>query len=194
MISYSIPFKNIDIDPNTLCMWDDGLVEAWRTDQRFTLLITTDQYPPHLDHVKYSLGYGPNYKPSPETIYNSTRTLSASIGTGSQLEPFYLSAPLSNYLKSFARCYKLRTGFQLNWTEADGIGMDEIQSNRVFMDNWHPPISQEWDEEDPVVKGFERNLPLVAFWWCLRRFTEATKYCLVSLISSIADSRTAVQP
>jgi hypothetical protein len=59
--------------------------------------------------------------------------------------------------------------------------MDELQSNRVFVDNWNPPISQEWDDQDPVVKGFENNLPLVAFWWTLRRFIEATKYCLVRL-------------
>jgi hypothetical protein len=162
-------------------MWDDGLVEAWRTDQRFTLLVTTTQYPPHLDQVKYKLGYGPQYKPSPETIFNSTKTSGSSIGSGTSLEPFYLSAPLSNYLKSFARCYKLRTGFTLNWTDADAIGMDELQSNRVFVDNWHPPFSQEWDDQDPVVQGHEKNLPLVAFWWTLRRFIEATKYCLVRL-------------
>jgi hypothetical protein len=185
VISYTIPFKNIDIDPNTLCMWDDGLVEAWRTDQRFTSLVTTNQYPPHLDQVKYKIGYGPHYKPSSETIYNSTKTSGSSIGSGTSLEPFYISAPLNNYLKSFARCYKLRTGFQLNWTDADGVGMDELQSNRVFVDNWHPPISQEWDDQDPVVKGFEKNLPLVAFWWTLRRFIEATKYCLVRLLRII---------
>ena len=34
--------KNMGIDPNTLAMWDDGLVEAWKNDKRFTLLIGTE--------------------------------------------------------------------------------------------------------------------------------------------------------
>jgi hypothetical protein len=146
--------------------------------------------------MTYHLGCGPHYKPSPDAVFNSTRTLASSIGNGETLDPFYLSAPLDIYLKSFARCFKLRTGFQLNWTDADAIGMDEIASNRVFLGDWHPPISQQWDENDPIVKGFERNLPLVAFWWTLRRFTEATKYCLVSenRVWLSADHRTAGQP
>jgi ubiquitin-conjugating enzyme E2 Q len=44
------------IDPNTLAMWDDGLVEAWKNDKRFTLLIGTETYPPRLDNKQYWIG------------------------------------------------------------------------------------------------------------------------------------------
>lgn len=42
--SYSIPFKNIGIDPNELALWDDGLAEAWADDQRFIMLIRGASY------------------------------------------------------------------------------------------------------------------------------------------------------
>lgn len=162
-------------------MWDDGLVEAWRTDQRLTLLMSVTEYPPHLDKIKYTIGYGQHYKPSTKIITGATRATgqNSSCDSGG-LEPFYLSAPLGNYLKSFARCYKSRTGFSLNWHDADMIGMDETASKRVFFDGKEPKPSSAWDPQDPVVKGHELNIPLVAFWWVLRRFKEAAKYCLVS--------------
>jgi ubiquitin-conjugating enzyme E2 Q len=180
VISYSIPFKNVDIDPNTLCMWDDGLVEAWRENHRFILLLSVTRYPPDLDKIKYTIGQGPHYKPSLEAINNTTRTtVSDSPGHSRDIEPFYLSAPLGNYLKSFGRCYKARTAFDVNWNGADTVGMDETLSRQVFYEGLIPKTSNVWDPKDPVVKGHELNIPLVAFWWVLRRFVEAPKYCLV---------------
>lgn len=184
VISYSIPFKSITIDPNTLRMWDDGLVDVWAKNQRFTLLIATDRYPAHIDKMTFFIGAGPHYKPSVATIEATTRsTRSGARVKAKALEMFYMSGSLSTYLKSFGRCYKLRTAFEVNWHDADAIGMDEEQSRKVFDGNWRPAVSRAWDEADPVVKGLEHNLPLVAFWWTLRRFTEAAKYCLVSWLA-----------
>ena len=161
-------------------MWDDGLVEAWETGQRFTLLMVVDHYPAHIDRMRCYVGSGPHYKPSLDTIEATTRSVrSSSRSVAKPLDSFYLSGPISNYLKSFGRCYKLRTAFELNWNDADAIGLDEMQSHRVFQDNWHPPASRQWDEMDPVVKGFQLNVPLVTFWWALRRFTTSPNYCLV---------------
>lgn len=179
MISYSIPFRNLSIDPNTLRMWDDGLVKAWETGQRFTLLMVVDRYPAHIDRMKMYLGSGPHYKPSLETITATTSSVRSGSTTAKPLDSFYLSGPISNYLKSFGRCYKLRTAFELNWNDADAIGLDEMQSHRVFQEGWHPPVSRQWDEDDPVVMGFEHNVPLVAFWWAVRRFATAPNHCLV---------------
>jgi ubiquitin-conjugating enzyme E2 Q len=161
-------------------MWDDGLVHIWESGHRFTLLMAVDQYPVHIDRMKFYLGSGPHYKPSLETIEATTR--SSKSGFDSSVKPldsFYLSGPISNYLKAFGRCYKLRTAFELNWNDADAVGLDEMQSHKVFQENWHPPVSRQWDESDPIVMGYEHNLPLVAFWWALRRFTSSPNYCLV---------------
>ncbi|WWC88980.1 uncharacterized protein L201_003895 [Kwoniella dendrophila CBS 6074] len=170
VISYSVPLKNLPIDPNVLGMWDDGLVDAWKQNQRFTLLMKTETYPPHMDKMDFWLGLHPKYKPSNDLTVATTR--------GHGIPGFYLSAPLLNYLKSFGRCYKLRTAFGLNWTTADKIGMDEEKSRQVFMNNEIPKIIGEEDKNDPVAKGLESNIPLVAFHWVLRRFLEAPKYCL----------------
>ncbi|WVQ67429.1 uncharacterized protein L199_005626 [Kwoniella botswanensis] len=170
VVSYSIPLKNLPIDPNVLSMWDDGLVDAWKKDQRLILMMGTDTYPPHLDKMKYWLGFHPNYKPPLDVLVSTTR--------GHGMPGFYLSAPILNYLKSFGRCYKLRTAFGLNWSTADRIGMDEEASRQVFQYNQIPKNAGKEDEDDPVVKGFERNIPLVMFNWVLRRFMEAPKYCL----------------
>ncbi|WWD03208.1 hypothetical protein V865_001258 [Kwoniella europaea PYCC6329] len=122
VVSYSIPLKNLLIDPNVLSMWDDGLVDAWKKDQRLILMMGTDTYPPHLDKMKYWLGFHPNYKPPLDVMVSTTR--------GHGMPGFYLSAPILNYLKSFGRCYKLRTAFGLNWSTADRIGMDEEASRQ----------------------------------------------------------------
>lgn len=162
-------------------MWDDGLVQAWETGQRFTLLIVVDSYPVHIHRMKCYIGSGQHCKPSLETIEATTRSVRSRSTSAKPLDSFYLSGPITNYLKSFGRCYKLRTAFELNWTDADLIGLDEMESSRVFQDDWHPTPSRHWDETDPVVMGFEHNVPLVAFWWALRRFTTSPKYCLVRL-------------
>lgn len=190
VISYSIPFKSIPIDPNTLRIWDDGLVEASQQNQRFTLLIVVDQYPAHIDKMKFFIGAGPHYKPSAATIDATTRSTKSGGGKlADPLKTFFLSGPLSDYLKSFGRCYKLRTAFDLNWHDADTIGMDEDRSRQVFQDNVHPAASGHFDQKDPVVMGFEHNISLVAFWWTLRRFQEAPKFCLVSQSSLIRGIR-----
>jgi len=53
----SVPLKNLSIDPNMLAAWDDGLVEAWREDQRLTLLVGVTTYPPHPDQMRFWLGF-----------------------------------------------------------------------------------------------------------------------------------------
>lgn len=172
------------IDPNSLRMWDDGLVEAWEQNQRFTLLMVVDRYPAHIDKMKFFIGAGQHYKPSPATIDATTRsTKTGAEQLGTPLQPFFLSGPIADYLKSFGRCYKLRTAFELNSNDADAIGMDEDKSRGVFQDNVHPAISRHFDQNYPIVMGFEHNIPLVAFWWTLRRFLEAPKFCLVCMLS-----------
>ena len=52
-----MPFKNIPLDPNTIAMWDDGLLQTWKEDQRFTLLVRTTDYPLHLDKMEYWIGF-----------------------------------------------------------------------------------------------------------------------------------------
>ncbi|WVW84288.1 hypothetical protein I302_106319 [Kwoniella bestiolae CBS 10118] len=170
VVSYSIPLKNLPIDPNVLGMWDDGLVNAWKKDRRLTLMMGTDTYPPHLDKMNYWLGFHPNYKPPLDVMVSTTR--------GHGMPGFYLSAPILNYLKSFGRCYKLRTAFGLNWTTSDRIGMDEEETRQVFQYNQVSRSTGKEDKDDPIAKGFERNIPLVTFHWVLRRFMEAPKYCL----------------
>ncbi|WWC62233.1 uncharacterized protein I303_104829 [Kwoniella dejecticola CBS 10117] len=130
-------------------------------------------YRPGLTQVSdfwYWLGVHPNYKPRPEVLVSTTR--------GHGIPAFYLSAPLLNYLKSFGRCYKLRTAFGLDWKDADSIGLDEELSRKAFQHGELPKFSGKKEKDDPVAKGFERNVPLVAFHWVIRRFMEAPKYCL----------------
>ncbi|WWD16977.1 hypothetical protein CI109_101411 [Kwoniella shandongensis] len=165
-------FWNLPIDPNTLGMWDDGLVEAWKDDQRITLLIGTETYPPHLDRMRYWLGFHKDF------MVSSTR------GQGG-LAPFYLSEPLLDYLKTFGRCFKLKTAYSLNWATADRIGMDEDQSNQVFKHSHVPKSTGPRDKGDPLDKGLQNNIPLCAFHWVLRRFMEAPKYCLCADLLSI---------
>lgn len=54
-MSYSIPLKNMAVDPNELAMWDDSLVEAWRENKRFTLLIRMDRYPASYGEMQFFL-------------------------------------------------------------------------------------------------------------------------------------------
>ena len=58
--SLSIPLKNLDIDPNTLAMWDDGLVDAWKHDMGIVLLVGCTIYPPKLGELRYWLGLHKN--------------------------------------------------------------------------------------------------------------------------------------
>lgn len=84
-------------------------------------------------------------------------------------------------MKSFAKAFKLRTAFALDWDTADSVAMDEEASRLAFQDSKLPGNKmKEEDSEDPVGKGYEANLPFCAFYWILRRFREAPKYCLVS--------------
>jgi ubiquitin-conjugating enzyme E2 Q len=62
IVSYSIHLKNLPVDPNTLAMWDDGLVEAWKDEERLTLLMRVNGYPPSLDHAHFYVGLGKNCK------------------------------------------------------------------------------------------------------------------------------------
>lgn len=163
-------------------MWDDGLVDAWTQDQRLVLLIKTSQYPIHIDRVTFHMGRDSHYKPSADVVEATTRKLSSSgADKAKPLDSFFLSGPLTSLLKSFGRCFKLRTAFDLNWHDADAIGVDEERSRDVFQNNVHPPASRKFEQSDPITKGMEHNVPLVAFWWVLRRFVEAPKYCLVSM-------------
>lgn len=68
----------------------------------------------------------------------------------------------------------------MDWNAADKIALDDELSRQFFTEGNHPDLGKMQSEDDPVSRGFERNLPLCAFHWVLRRFMEATKYCLVS--------------
>ncbi|WVQ99753.1 hypothetical protein IAU59_006895 [Kwoniella sp. CBS 9459] len=171
VISYSIPLKNLPIDPNVLGMWDDGLVEAWKNDQRIVLFMGVDTYPAPLDQIKYWLCFHPDYKPSLDEIVATTR--------GQGTSSFYLAAPLLNYLKSFSKCFKLRTACAIDWATSDNIGMDDEMTRRVFHEGVVPePVGGKAEKDDPVEQGLDRNIPMCAFWWTLRRFINAPKYCL----------------
>lgn len=67
VVSYSIPLKNMPIDPNELCIWDEDLLKAWQEDQRFTLLIQVDRYGVAFDKMKWSLTFDRDCK-SPSLI------------------------------------------------------------------------------------------------------------------------------
>ena len=177
-----MPLKNLPVDPNTLGMWDDGLVAAWKANHRFTLLMGVQDYPPHIDSIRYWIGLHTDCecglrsllmldKPPQDVIIATTR--------GQGLPGFYMSGPLLNYLKSFPRSFKLRTAYGMSWSNADKIGLDEELSRMVFQYGEFPEIDGAEEVDDPVERGYERNVPLCAFYWILRRFTEATKYCLV---------------
>lgn len=165
-------------------MWDDGLVAAWKADQPFTLLVRVDDYPTHVDRTKYWLGFHENCswktkkklivdKPPQDVIIATTR--------GHGLPPFYMSGPLLTFLKLFPRAHKLRTAYGIDWNNADKIGLDDEASWKVFQEGLFPEMQNTGETADPVGRGFERNIPLCAFHWVLRRFMGATKYCLVSI-------------
>lgn len=184
-MSFSIPLKNLPIDPNMLAIWDDGLVDAWKDDQRFTMLIKIESYPPHPDKMEFFLGFHKNCayfsgviltvdKPSATEITETLRRIGG-------LRPFYLSTALLGFLKVFARAYKVRTSFPVDWAKADSIAFDEEKASAVFQNGEVPFGNGSVEEEgDPISKGFDSNVPLCAFWWTIRRFIEANKYCLVS--------------
>jgi hypothetical protein len=79
----------------------------------------------------------------------------------------------------------------VDWATADRIGLCEHKSREVFTDGVYP-VSSVVETGDPVALGFENNLELCAFHWVLRRFVDATKYCLVSASCDVAKARTAV--
>ncbi|EIW65961.1 hypothetical protein TREMEDRAFT_74889 [Tremella mesenterica DSM 1558] len=170
--SLSIPLKNLPIDPNTLAMWDDDLVEAWKQDKRIVLLVGVTSYPPKLDGMRYWLGLNDKYKPSEKVCTLTTRKSEGG------MPPFFTSIPLLGQLKFFPRCHKLRTDFGQCWAEADAIGLDEERSRTVFQSHERPLKSLRYDSDDPVTKGYELNYPLCAFWWVIRRFVNAPKCCL----------------
>lgn len=80
----------------------------------------------------------------------------------------------------------------MDWDSADKIGLDELASIQVFNHGEMPEMVAPGDDDDPVGKGYQDNIPLCVFHWVLRRFMNATKYCLVSGCPSMADGRTAV--
>lgn len=55
VVSYSIPFQNIGIDPNELAMWDDGLVDLWEDNQRLVLLMRVERYGGSVAETQYHL-------------------------------------------------------------------------------------------------------------------------------------------
>jgi len=125
-------------------------------------------------------------KPSPAEIIATTR--------GHGIQPFYLSSALLGFLKDFPRAYKVRTTFDVDWATADSVGLDEEMSKQVFQDGLVPPPSKACDLTDPVHLGYTDNLPVCAFWWTLRRFVEATKYCLVGCLDVPLTCRAAGLP
>ena len=78
----------------------------------------------------------------------------------------------------------IRTSFRVDWDEADAVGFDEPRWMDVQMGRVSLPSSTKFDPVDPVLQGLERNIPLVAFWWTLRRFVNAPAYCMVSQAST----------
>ncbi|KAK4684001.1 ubiquitin-conjugating enzyme E2 Q, partial [Tremellales sp. Uapishka_1] len=170
VISYSIPLKNLPIDPNTLAIWDDGLLSAWKDNQRLCLMMDVGRYPPQLDKMRHWLRLEKDYKPSQEDATQTTR---------GQKQHFYLSAPLASHLKFFPRMYKLRTGFGLSWDTCERVGLDEDLSQKAFQKGVVPEeTAKKVEEIDPIEKGWEGNLPLCATWWMVRRFLRAREYCL----------------
>lgn len=169
--SLSIPLKNLEIEPNTLAMWDDGLVDAWKSDMRIVLLVGCTTYPPKLGDLRYWLALHKNYKPSEEEIVQTTR--------GAGLPTFFMATTLQTHLKSsFGKSLMIRTSFQVDWDEADQVGFDEQRWTDIQMGKLSLSSSQKFDSADPISQGFEHNLPLVAFWWTLRRFVSAPAYCM----------------
>lgn len=114
------------------------------------------------------------------------------ITRGQGVPGFYLCAPLLGFLKSFHRALKLRIAYGSNWEAIDKIALDDELSKKVFHDCVTPELGDRGETDDPVARGFERNLPLCAFHWVMRRFIEASRYCLVCLCLIKADIRAAV--
>jgi hypothetical protein len=138
-------------------MWDDGLLQAWKEDQRLTLLVRVEEYLSRRGRSRYWLIFHQNCtspthvanadKPPVDEILNITR----SKGTG-----FYLSGPLLNQLKLYPRSYALRTVYGLNWVLADSIGMDEPKSQEIFQGGNIPEKTDEHGPNDPITQGFVR--------------------------------------
>ncbi|KAK8864709.1 hypothetical protein IAR55_001963 [Kwoniella newhampshirensis] len=98
------------------------------------------------------------------------------------LTPFYLSDPLLGYLKSFNRCFHLKTSFKLNWATADRIGMDEDSSRQVFNQSHHPKSEGPPDNDDPVAHGLQGNIQLFSIP-SLRPYVCNKDLCLYSMMS-----------
>ncbi|WVQ77891.1 hypothetical protein IAR50_007596 [Cryptococcus sp. DSM 104548] len=180
VISYSIPLKNISIDPNILATWDDGLVEAWDDDQRLILMMGIEEYPPKPESMRFWMGLHPDYKPSRQLVLDTTR--------GNGLLSFFLSSSLLEHIKGFHRVFNLQRNYGLGWEEANRLGLDE-QTYHTFTSTTEIPrpssrVSrgkrkhEAEPAEDPVARGFSDNIPLCAFYWTLKRFTDSPKYCM----------------
>ncbi|ORX35603.1 hypothetical protein BD324DRAFT_609369 [Kockovaella imperatae] len=171
VFSLSMPLKSMALDPNTLAIWDDGLLRAWNDDERFTLLVKTCDYPLHLDRIEYFIGFEKNYKPSADTIKNSLQHERGG------MTPFYLAESLRNYFKEFPKAYKARVAFLLDWDTSDRIAFDHEESRKVFSGDLVPSGTGA-DPSDPCGFGFSDNLALCAFHWIVRRFVNAREHCL----------------
>lgn len=102
-----------------------------------------------------------------------TKSSSTSVRT------FFLSDALTSHLKSYPRSYQLRTSYGLNWDTSDRYGIDDVEVQRIFDEQFVPTNEgPEPEKNDPIERGFHNNLGLVAFYWLCRRFTLATRYCL----------------
>ncbi|ODO08329.1 hypothetical protein L198_00053 [Cryptococcus wingfieldii CBS 7118] len=180
VISYSIPLKNISIDPNILATWDDSLVEAWEDDQRFVLLMGVDNYPPKPESMKFWMGFHHDYKPSRQLVIDTTR--------GSGLPPFFLSSSLLEHIKGFHRVFNLQVNYNLGWEEANRQGLDEQVYYNYISTNVIPRPDSRGSRgkrkhkseraDDPVARGFSDNIPLCAFYWVLKRFADSPKFCM----------------
>lgn len=80
----------------------------------------------------------------------------------------------------------------MDWASADRIGLCEQKSKEVFKDNKFPSMTGLAELDDPVSKGFDLNVSLCAFYWVLRRFMEAPKYCQVNILWGCTEGRIAV--
>jgi hypothetical protein len=119
-------------------------------------------------------------KPSIDTMLQTARRTSKAAGAHG-LKGFYISEPLQAMLKStFPASYRLRTRYRMGWDQADAVANDPEMLRDALEQGQIPEIADYVvEKDDPVANGQEQNIPLCAFWWLIRRFLDASKYCLV---------------
>ncbi|WRT66695.1 uncharacterized protein IL334_003656 [Kwoniella shivajii] len=143
----------------------------------------TGGFPPAFDEIEYGEEdmIDPWAENGPGRGLETAKGSQVDLGAGwIQLKDHFEQAKKWGYRPGLTQVsdFWLRTAFGLDWKTADMVGMDEEESRQVFQHNKMPKMVGKAEKGDPVAKGCEQNLPLVAFHWILRRFMEAPQYCL----------------